>query len=340
MVLKRLAISFPAPQSTFSSGLQPAKNRTTECSGAFSLSVLAIVLLAVPAYAGNGVNASAQPDATVPAVVHIGVYVVDFNQFSIEEGTYETNFYLDLTSNANVSLDDFEFMNGQVSSVETITDTPREKNYRIYAVMTANPDLRRYPFDNHTLPIIIEPKVLTEKDMVFVIDDTNTGLNSEADLPGWTLTGMDARVTNQTYVAGEVPYSRAVFSYGIERDVASTILKFFLPIFLIIIVSLTSLLMKVSSRLGLNASMFLAAVLIHWRIADSIPLVAYATFLDYFMILTYATLVMVLVSGILILKFTEDKDTRRVELVNRWSIRIVPVLSISLYFLLFLSILV
>ncbi len=58
------------------------------------------------------------------------------------------------------------------------------------------------------------------------------------------------------------------------------------------------------------------------------------------MILTYATLVMVLVSGILILKFTEDKDTRRVELVNRWSIRIVPVLSISLYFLLFLSILV
>ena len=67
--------------------------------------------------------------------------------------------------------------------------------------MTANPDLRRYPFDNHTLPIIIEPKVLTEKDMVFVIDDTNTGLNSEADLPGWTLTGMDARVTNQTYVA-------------------------------------------------------------------------------------------------------------------------------------------
>ncbi len=115
-------------------------------------------------------------------------------------------------------------------------------------------------------------------------------------------------ITNQTYVADEVPYSRAVFSYGIERDVASTILKFFLPISLIIIVSLASLLMKVSSRLGLNGSMFLAAVLIHWRIADAIPLVAYATFLDFFMIITYATLVMVLVSGILILKFTEDKN--------------------------------
>ena len=127
MVLKRLTISFPAPQSTFSSGLQPAKNRDNRVLRGLLFIVLAIVLLAVPAYAGNGVNASAQPDATVPAVVHIGVYVVDFNQFSIEEGTYETNFYLDLTSNANVSLDDFEFMNGQVSSVETITDTPRKR---------------------------------------------------------------------------------------------------------------------------------------------------------------------------------------------------------------------
>jgi hypothetical protein len=83
--------------------------------------------------------------------------------------------------------------------------------------------------------------------------------------------------------------------------------------------------------------MFLAAVLIHWRISDAIPLVAYATFLDFFMIITYATLVMVLVSGILIIMFTESKDTGRVELVYRWSIRIIPVLSIGLYFLLFLT---
>jgi hypothetical protein len=58
------------------------------------------------------------------------------------------------------------------------------------------------------------------------------------------LTGTDARITTQTYVADEVPYSRAVFSYGIERGVASIILKSFLLISLIIIVSLASLLKK------------------------------------------------------------------------------------------------
>lgn len=303
------------------------------------LILIALVLLVLPVAADSGTGA-AVPAAPGPHVVYIGVYVVDLREFSVGDGTYSANFYLSLRSDANISINDLEFMNGHATSVSTITDTPEEKDYRVYAEMTANPDLRRYPFDNHTLPIIIEPTVLTEKDLVFVIDENNTGLDNEANLPGWSLTGMSATVTNRTYVEGEVPYSRAVFSNGIERDTASTLLKFFLPIVLIVIVSLASLLMKTSSRLGLNGSMFLAAVLIHWRIADAIPLVAYATFLDLFMIITYATLVMVCVSGILILKFTEDKDTRRVDRINYWSLRIIPAVSISLYVLLFIVLII
>ncbi len=108
---------------------------------------------------------------------------------------------------------------------------------------------------------------------------------------------------------------------------------------LIILVSLSSLLMRVTPRLGLNASMLLAAVLIHWRIADAMPMVEYATFLDYFMIITYATLVMVLISGILIIVYNEAKNTAMVDRVNRLAIRIIPPLSIVLYTLLFFSLL-
>jgi hypothetical protein len=86
--------------------------------------------------------------------------------------------------------------------------------------------------------------------------------------------------------------------------------------------------------------MFLAAVLIHWRIADAIPLVSYATFLDLFMIITYATLVMVLISGILVLKYSEEGDTGCVKRINYWSLRIIPPLTIGLYLLLFLVFLV
>ena len=98
---------------------------------------------------------------------------------------------------------------------------------------------------------------------VLVINGNQTGLDADADLPGWQYGTTGSRIGNHSYGKGETPYSRAVFNTGIRRDTASTILKFILPIMLIIIVSLSSLAMKVSSRLGLNASMFLAAVLIH-----------------------------------------------------------------------------
>ncbi len=96
--------------------------------------------------------------------------------------------------------------------------------------MAVDPDLRYFPFDSHNLSIIIEPKTLNENQMHLVIDQNDTGLDEEADIPGWSFTSSSSSVTNRSYTRGEVPYSRAVFSHGISRDSTSTILKFFLPI--------------------------------------------------------------------------------------------------------------
>jgi len=302
--------------------------------------VLAIFLIALPVSAASAPNGTGQAAGSVPQIVTLSSYVVDFNRVDVGAGTVGIDFYLNMKSDTPVSINDIELMNGMITSVSTVKDTPLEKEYRIVAVLTEEPDLSRYPFDRHTLSIKLEPKEKNEQEMLLVIDPATSRLYHEADIPGWTFSGIISSVTNESYVRDEVPYSRAVFGYKIERDSTSTILKFFLPIMLIVIVSLSSLMMKVSSRLGLNASMFLAAVLIHWRIADAIPLVGYATFLDMFMIITYTTLVLVLLSGILILKFSEDKDSVRIKQVNYWSLRIIPPLCITLYFLLFLMLVI
>jgi hypothetical protein len=320
-------------------GTAHAENRSRTGTGNISwyLLIIAIALAAIPAAGGTASNLSAEPAVTAPHGVQVGIYIVDFNRFSVATGTVEADFYLTFKSDTPVSINDFELINGRTTSVDTILDTPLEKEYRINAELTVDPDLRRYPFDRHTIPIEIEPKFKNEQELVLVIDPAKTRIDPEADLPGWEFIAVSSAVTNKSYVTGEIPYSRVIFDYGIRRDVASTILKFFLPILLLIIVSLSSLLMKTTSRLGLNASMLLAAVMIHWRVVDAIPLVAYTTFLDLFMIITYGTLVMVLISGIFSLKFMEIKDTARAGQINRWSLRIIPPLSITLYSLLFLS---
>ncbi len=287
--------------------------------------------------ATSGTSAPADPNA--PLTVQIGVYVLDFNDFSVEAGTFQATFYLDIISGANVSINDLELMNGEITSVDATLNTATEREYRVTAMLSFEPDFHRYPFDRHTLSIQIEPKLMNETEMILAISPEQTGLDSEANLPGWEISGISSSITDKTYLAGEAPYSRAVFSCTAQRDSASTVLKFFIPILLIIVVALCSLMIKISSRLGLNASMFLAAVLIHWRMADSIPNVAYATFLDEFMIIAYATLVMVLISGLLSLKYAEVKEMEKVNKVNKWSIRIIPPISIALCALLFLSLL-
>jgi len=320
----------------------PEISRSRERTGSFAYWVvfiaIALVLLAVPVSAAS-LNTSGLPAGTTPQNVNISIYIVDFNRFDVGAGTVGVDCYVNFKSDTPVSINDFELMNGMITSVSAIKDTPNEKEYRVIAVLTVEPDLSRYPFDRHMLPIRFEPKLKNEQEMVISIDPVTSGVSREADLPGWTFSGTRSYVTNNSYLSGEIPYSRAVFDYGIVRDATSTILKFFLPLMLIVIVSLSSLLMKLTSRLGLNASMFLAAVLIHWRIADAIPLVAYATFLDLFMIVTYATLVMVLISGILMLRFSESGDTARVNQINYWAIRIIPPITIMLYLLLFTTIL-
>jgi hypothetical protein len=298
---------------------------------------ISLILIANPVSAGENSSVSVQPSGTGPQVVHVSVYVTDFNRFDVQAGTVGVDYYVTLASDSPVSIDDIELVNGMVTSITPGVATPTEKEYRVVAVLTVEPDLSRYPFDRDTLPIKMEPRLKPVQEMVLAPGPAATGINKEAQLLGWKFTGTGSSVANSSYFADEPTYSRAEFDYGISRDITSTILKFFLPIMLIVIVSLSSLMMKISSRLGLNASMFLAAVLIHWRIADGIPSVGYATFLDLFMIITYATLVMVLLSGILIMKFTESKDTARVEQIYFWSVRVIPPLTVTLYFLLFLT---
>ncbi|MDD1719624.1 MAG: hypothetical protein LUQ25_06165 [Methanoregulaceae archaeon] len=303
------------------------------------LIILAAVLIMIPASAGSEPDGPALQNVTAPQQVWIGVYIMDLNNFNVADGTFVTNFYMTLESDSPVSIADLDFVNGHATSVDTLLDSPNEKSYRIFAQMTADPDLRLYPFDRHTLPIEIEPKLYDESRMVLLIRRNSTGLEPGTDLAGWRLIGETAVITSKTYPQSVTPCSRAAFRYDIRRDTTSTILKFFLPILLLLVISLSSLVMKGSSRLGLDASMFIVAVFIHWRISDAVPLVAYATFLDIFMIITYATIAMVLISGILIQKFAESNDSARAETVNLWSVRIIPVVSITAYVLLFLALL-
>jgi hypothetical protein len=275
-----------------------------------------------------------------PVKVYVGVYVLNLGKFELATGAYTVDFYLSLRSQEPVEMGDFEFMNGRAATVDKLIDTPTEKFYRIQANLSQNLDLRRYPFDEHLLTIEIEDKRRTVDELVYVVDEQSCGVDPGVIVVGWRLAGWEAKVLAHEYEIYGETYSRFVFGLRIQRVVLNAVIKSFLPIACMVLVGFLSLLLapdKVTTRLSLNISTLLGAVMFHVNLTASIPPVGYLTLADRIMIATYVVLVLILFSGVAILRWAEREDKKALALrVYHQALGLIPPLAVALYLLVFL----
>ncbi len=299
------------------------------------LALLPILLLLTPAFAQSAETTV----ETAPEVVNVGIYVLNVGKFEVSTGTYTIDFYLSMKCDTECDPTGFEFSNGRANTVDKIIDTPTEKFYRIQATLSQNIDLRKYPFDTHKLSIVIEDKVKTIHDLVYRIDNPGTGVDPDVAVVGWEYNGWDAAIDEHYYKAYDEDYSRYVFSLNISRSIVTSLLKSLLPVFFMVFIGMLSLLLaadKVTMRLSLNISTLLAAVMFHLNLTSQIPPVGYMTFADKFMIGTYVILMMILASGVMLMRHTEKKDKKKSEMIYRKSLLYIPLVSAAIYALIFL----
>jgi hypothetical protein len=273
-----------------------------------------------------------------PTEVRVSVYVLNVGKFEIATGSYVVDFYLDMKCSVNCSPERFEFMNGRANTMDTLIDTPTEKFYRIQATLSQNMDLKNYPFDVHNLSIDIEDKDSTVDGIVYIASD-ESGIDPSVIVVGWELGNWSSGVTNHVYETYNETFSRYSFSFEIKRVALTSIIKSFLPVLFMVLIGLLSLFImadKVTTRLGLNISTLLAAVMFHVNLTSSIPPVGYLTFADKFMLATYIILMVVLASGILLMRHTDLKDDKKAREIYDKSLEFVPLLAVVLYVAVFL----
>jgi hypothetical protein len=272
--------------------------------------------------------------------VLVSIYVLNIGNLDVNTGSYTIDFYLDLVSNRPYSIDSIEFMNGYASRVVKEYGDPHEKTYRVQAQLSTNVDLRNYPFDEHKLPIEIEDQLNATGSLSYVFDSKNSSIDPNATLVGWQLESFNGGQILHRYSIYNTTFSRFSFDINIRRATVTSTVKLFLPVLLVIIVSLLSLLFKgdrVSTRITVNSTMLLATVLLHLRMGEGLPPISYLTFADQFMILTYIIMIAVLVSGVLLAVYTERKDYEQADRVYRYALHIIPIVTVGLYILMFAS---
>ena len=229
-------------------------------------------------------------------------------------------------------------MNGRASSLDKIVDSPNEKFYRIQANLNSPVDLKKFPFDEQEMLIILEDKRQTTESLQYVVDNEQSGIDPAVIFVGWNINNWTTEVKEHYYPIYDETYSQYLFSIPISRSPINSIIKTFLPICFIILVMLSSFILdpdKIPTRLAMVGSALVASVMFHVSLANQIPPVGYLTFIDKFMVLTYFVILISFIFNVTLLELLERKKTDLVEKFHRATeysmLFIVPLLYILLF---------
>jgi hypothetical protein len=227
----------------------------------------------------------------------------------------------------------FEFMNGR-GSLDKLIDKPTEKFYRVQGNLMTNVDLRTFPWDSHVLPIVIEHVTRTAKEVVYEVDQEQSGVDAEVRLVGWELKKYSAMVREHYYPVYKENYSQYVYQLEVGRVIFASSLKTFLPVVVFLIVTLVSLLIaveKADARITMNTALLIAAVMFHLSIQSSLPPVGYLTLADKVMIATYAVIGTNLGVAVFLMRLVLLKQEQRAQAMRKRAFFMVPIVALLAY---------
>lgn len=273
----------------------------------------------------------AQPGASAPAVVKVGFLLNSVDGYDVKTGTFTADFFLSFTSSRTIPPLTLQFPNGKLDGREIIADKPSFKLVRLTGTFKSPADLRRYPFDQQELRIVIEDDMRGIDQLRFVADHDRTQLARGFRAVGWSVSYVEGRTVEQSYPDrfenDDLFYSRYTFALGVERYATSAAFKVFVPAFVIVLISLLGMWvppeeMEVRSNSG--APMLAGAVLFHFALMQELPATIYLSRADKLMLGVYISLSLGMISTWWMFLVKEHN----VEKVFRASRVVVPVLSV------------
>jgi len=300
------------------------------------LILITILALSFVSKAGAQELTSAACETTAgdgPVPVYISFFINSFRDFDSVTETYVVDFFLNLRwedpayrniepmtlSEPPCFRPQLTFINGTLQQREPVEDAYdiiySGSDYGIvqslsrYTVLfNTNLDLKTFPHDSHTLPIIIEDFILDRSKLQFLYEKAQSGvidhleslgnigskdevLNEEyLGLQEWEIDNIGVSVGENTYsFFDNAVFSQFRFSLDVSRNpgyytVNATFIALLITsmCFAVFFLPTDSL----GERLGLASTIFLAVVAHSYVVQLSLPKISYLTALDYQMMVS------------------------------------------------------
>lgn len=263
-----------------------------------------------------------------PAQVKVGIYLLHVGKYDLQSAHYSLDFYLMFKCDRICQNINFEIMNATSSNIRLVAKLKGYLIYRVQADINKTNNLRNYPFDSHTLDIVIENRQLTNDKMIFEADPATTGIDNDLNVAGFYLVPTwTTSVSNHYYPIFNQIFSSYKFSMFVQRPWLAGFLKGILPAFIIVCCNFLALFMGVehlSQRLGIATSTLIAAVVFHLNLTASLPPLGYITFADVFMLLNYLCLLIVLIEIVVTTYLSDCKNNISAERLNKYCAWLIP----------------
>ncbi len=290
---------------------------------AFSVMIL-YCTIGIADDSANAADSATPTQTTAPQKVIIGIYPMTVYDLNMASSTFYMDTYIWFRWKGDIDpVSSVEFANGvegwSTLKVKVYEAPIKQPDGSLYQSMRVTGrffqpfSLINFPLDHQILPIVLENSAYGIDQVVYELDNRDTGHSPHLKIPGWSINGWNSSVAVHKYdtrfgddSAGDLSsYSQVRFNIEIQRPVNFFVFKLLLPLVIVLSATWIALLLPprmVEARVAMPATVLLTAVFLQQSYTSTLPEVGHLVLLDkiyviaYILILTSIALIIYLAS--------------------------------------------
>jgi hypothetical protein len=275
----------------------------------------------------------------VRQTVSLGVAVQSIHNLDEKAGGWDVDYYL---------YEKWVPAPGFTPQTEIVNETSREDSLRfdlvelkgnycqrsrhLRSTLRVDYDLRRFPFDNQNLLMVISDAQFDSRQLSYADQPTVADINSfvRSQLSGWRVGQAVSFLRDTRKFTGEEgspPYDYATFSIPVERQIAFHVTKYFLPLFIIVVVGFCTFWIDpddLNTQVSIGVTCLLAAIALQFSESSRLPEVSYLTFADRVYVACYLAIALTLVVSVYTNSVVRKKHRSAAMLVQHRSRLLLP----------------
>lgn len=281
--------------------------------------------------------ASAPPQRNV----YVGTYLSDVSDFELKEGHFKADLRVWVKWRGSADVPELTFENGEIDSKDDLglehDGDWHSAQWRVQGTFRGDFPVHAFPFDNQTLPVVFG---LDEGDGLLVPDLGASGMSPEFSVTGWAYEPyFGARTEVKKYgsdlgsIAHEGKSARlrlASFEVEMHRPFGPYLIKFALPLSLILLMALLALFLpgdRIDVRSAMGITALLSCIAFHYTQADTLPDVTYLVAADKLFLGAYVFITGTFLCSVISFRLSLG-DGSRAQRVDRYGIWLLPLTAL------------